>query len=275
MTSGMAGVTKEDLQRSAERIYFRYLIPQAEKPVRIPGAVRQRVASMMDSSMMTSSSPNLPPSSLPVVDNFNTDPTGMQGQGQAGNNINNGTVISFPESVHSGGGASTTTGGGALKRKNNLGTATFSSTSSSFNKNKNNKPPINEKSPLRSSTVAAAGHNMTTAPSLMQPDQDLGLVFAEAREIVFEGMESFYFPRFLQARAYGNLVHSQRVMRLLIGLFILFLGFVIVLCLIFLNIRPRSVRAWVRLRKKNYYAFLFNGLDSLLTALSSLFLLSL
>ncbi|KAH7033890.1 RGS domain-containing protein [Linnemannia elongata] len=140
MTSGTGGVTKEDLQRSAERIYYKYLIPQAEKRVRIPGEVRQRVAMLMDSKMM----------------------------------LNQG------------------------------------------------------------------GPNST----LQQPDQDLGLVFAEAREIVFEGMESYYFPRFLKARAYGNMVPSHRLMRCVTGLFFLFVGFAIVLSLIFLNIRPRSLRAW-------------------------------
>ncbi|KAI1302797.1 Bud site selection protein, Revert to axial protein 1 [Mortierella claussenii] len=78
----------------------------------------------------------------------------------------------------------------------------------------------------------------------MRPDQDLGLVFAEAREIVFEGMESYYFPRFLKARIYGNMGHFHRVTRVVVGLFILFAGFVIVLCMIFLNLQPRSLRAW-------------------------------
>ncbi|OAQ23123.1 regulator of G protein signaling [Linnemannia elongata AG-77] len=139
MTSGTGGVTKEDLQRSAERIYYKYLIPQAEKRVRIPGEVRQRVAMLMDSKMM----------------------------------------------LNQGGGSQ---------------------------------------------------------PSLTVTN--LGLVFAEAREIVFEGMESYYFPRFLKARAYGNMVPSHRLMRCVTGLFFLFVGFAIVLSLIFLNIRPRSLRAW-------------------------------
>ncbi|KAG0044688.1 Bud site selection protein, Revert to axial protein 1 [Gryganskiella cystojenkinii] len=225
MTSGMAGVTKEDLQRSAERIYYRYLTPQAEKPVRIPGAVRQRVAALMDSNMM--SSMNHPP--LPTQP-YNTAAVGTHHQ------------YGTSESSHNGGaGMSPTT---ALKRKNNLGTSSFST--SPHNKDRSNfSNNPNEKSALRGAVgVGTASTMSTTNTSLTQPDQDLGLVFAEAREIVFEGMESYYFPRFLQARAYGNLVHSQRLMRLLLGLFFLFVGFVVVLCLIFLNIRPRSVRAW-------------------------------
>ncbi|KAI8602763.1 RGS domain-containing protein [Dissophora ornata] len=125
ITLGTSGVTKEDLQESAERIYYKYLTPQAETPVRIPNSVRRRVAQLMDSKIMI----------------------------------------------------------------------------------------------------------------------DLGLVFAEAREIVFEGMESYYFPRFIEARVYGNMVHSHRVARAVLGLGILFFGFVIMFCLIFLN-RPRSLRRW-------------------------------
>ncbi|KAG0286372.1 hypothetical protein BGZ96_009494 [Linnemannia gamsii] len=94
MTSGSGGVTKEDLQRSAERIYYKYLIPQAEKRVRIPGEVRQRVARLMDSKMMNQSGVSQPPSA--------TASTGLE-EGSGG-----GAGSSCP----------------VLKRKNNLGNPT-------------------------------------------------------------------------------------------------------------------------------------------------------
>ncbi|GJJ76156.1 hypothetical protein EMPS_08515 [Entomortierella parvispora] len=266
MTSGMAGVTKEDLQRSAERIYFRYLIPQAEKPVRIPGAVRQRVAALMDSNMMASL--NNPVSPISQNDPTATD-AGVQKRdsGNTGNSKdsnksnrnshvnhnNNGAAVSFPESAQTGGGgggggegAGGASQGGMLKRKTNL-KASFSTASAAHREKSSSSNAHEKKPPLRAAAATGPAVTLTTNPALMQPDQDLGLVFAEAREIVFEGMESYYFPRFLKARAYGNLVHSQRLTRLFLGLFILFVGFVVVLCLIFMNVRPRSTRAWFNL----------------------------
>ncbi|KAG0076449.1 Bud site selection protein, Revert to axial protein 1 [Linnemannia elongata] len=241
MTSGTGGVTKEDLQRSAERIYYKYLIPQAEKRVRIPGEVRQRVAMLMDSKMMLNQGGGSQPS-LTVT--------------SAGNEGSGGVGPSSP----------------VLKRKNNLGSPTtttapqLSSNPDQTNEKSDNfkSSSISELAPPhrvpsstssskekyqknRFSTISTHNHNAVSPgpnSTLQQPDQDLGLVFAEAREIVFEGMESYYFPRFLKARAYGNMVPSHRLMRCVTGLFFLFVGFAIVLSLIFLNIRPRSLRAW-------------------------------
>ncbi|KAF9540165.1 Bud site selection protein, Revert to axial protein 1 [Mortierella hygrophila] len=241
MTSGSGGVTKEDLQRSAERIYYKYLIPQAEKRVRIPGEVRQRVAMLMDSKMMLNKVGGSQPS-LAVAS------TGNEGSGRIG--------LSSP----------------ASKRKNNLGnptttTATQLSPNPDLTNEKSDNlktssifepaPPHRLPSPKSSSKEKLQKHRLSSTSihnhnavgpgpnsTLQQPDQDLGLVFAEAREIVFEGMESYYFPRFLKARAYGNMVPSHRLMRCMTGLFFLFVGFAVVLTLIFLNIRPRSLRAW-------------------------------
>jgi hypothetical protein len=247
MTSGSGGVTKEDLQRSAERIYYKYLIPQAEKRVRIPGEVRQRVALLMDSKMMNQGGGSQPPSAV--------------------------TSTGFEEG--SGGRAGPSSP--VLKRKNNLGSPTtttcshqkgmFLSASPDSSNEKGSSvsdttphrlpSPTKEKQQknrLSSTSVNQPKRNSVgpggVGPSnstLHQPDQDLGLVFAEAREIVFEGMESYYFPRFLEARAYGNMVPFHRMVRVIVGLFLLFLGFASVLVLIFLDVRPRSLRAWVGL----------------------------
>lgn len=249
MTSGTGGVTKEDLQRSAERIYYKYLIPQAEKRVRIPGEVRQRVAMLMDSKMMLNQGGGSQPS-LTVT--------------SAGNEGSGGVGPSSP----------------VLKRKNNLGSPTTTTAPQlSSNPDQTNEksdkfksssfselvPPLRVPSSTSSSkekyqknrlsSISNHNHNAVGPgpnSTLQQPDQDLGLVFAEAREIVFEGMESYYFPRFLKARAYGNMVPSHRLMRCVTGLFFLFVGFAIVLSLIFLNIRPRSLRAWVSLPLRSF-----------------------
>ncbi|KAF9170279.1 Bud site selection protein, Revert to axial protein 1 [Mortierella sp. AD011] len=197
-------VTKEDLQRSAERIYCKYLVPQAEKPVRIPGSVRRRVAQVMDSVMMINADE--------IITSNN-------------NNINVATTTTFS--------SSSSRMETVPKSKNGIPS---SPSMVSLNSPRNEKLSPAQKQEVRQSMVSQS--------SFYQPDQDLGLVFAEAREIVFEGMESYYFPRFLKTRAYGNMAHSHRVARAASGLFILFIGFVIVLCMIFLNLRPRSVRAW-------------------------------
>lgn len=245
MTSGSGGVTKEDLQQSAERIYYKYLIPQAEKRVRIPGEVRQRVARLMDSKMMNKSGVGQPPSA--------TASTGFE-EGNGG-----GAEPSNP----------------VFKRKNKLGNSTTTTSSQQNGMLLSPNPDLSnekvssvsepaphrfpsptkekqQKNRLSSASINNPNRNSVgpggVGPSnstLQQPDQDLGLVFAEAREIVFEGMESYYFPRFLEARAYGNMVPFHRFVRVVVGLFLLFVGFASVLVLIFLNIRPRSLRAWV------------------------------
>lgn len=242
MTSGSGGVTKEDLQRSAERIYYKYLIPQAEKRVRIPGEVRQRVAMLMDSKMMLSQGGGSQPS-LAVTS------SGNEGSGGVGpsspvlrrkNNLGNPTATSAPQ----------------LSSNPNLSTEkTDNSKTSSVSEptppHRLPSPTSSSKEKHRLSSTSSHNHNAVGPgpnSTLQQPDQDLGLVFAEAREIVFEGMESYYFPRFLKARAYGNMVPSHRLMRCVTGLFFLFVGFAVVLTLIFLNIRPRSLRAWVSLQ---------------------------
>ncbi|KAF8936782.1 hypothetical protein BGZ58_003747 [Dissophora ornata] len=177
ITLGTSGVTKEDLQESAERIYYKYLTPQAETPVRIPNSVRRRVAQLMDSKIMI-------------------------------------------------GPAAAVASGATSKRKNTMDTANLANapfsppmiSPTSPIPNSSDKLKVAPRSdphhPHRNSNNSSNNNNN----SLQQPDQDLGLVFAEAREIVFEGMESYYFPRFIEARVYGNMVHSHRVARAVLGL---------------------------------------------------------
>ncbi|GBB85676.1 hypothetical protein RclHR1_12160001 [Rhizophagus clarus] len=79
---------------------------------------------------------------------------------------------------------------------------------------------------------------------ISQHKRDDPWIYYEAKKEIFTFMESEHFPRFLKCRAFGNMSHLQTVMRLFIGLFFLFLGFSIVLSLIFLDIKPKTVRLW-------------------------------
>lgn len=224
----MAGVSKEDLFRSAERIYYKYLIPQAEKRVRIPGSVRHRVAVFMDGKIKEHMSHK---DGMPTVASStgNDMPSSREKEKVVSSDIN-GSASSLSQQSESAAGG---TGGATLSTPTN---------------NNIRRKNSNKKSTLSQLSCNEKSKDPTTNSSsalFSQPDQDLGLVFAEAREIVFEGMESYYFPRFIRARAYGNMVHSQRLFRLVLGLFLMFVGFTVVLSLIFLNVQPRSVRAWV------------------------------
>ncbi|CAI2178671.1 6112_t:CDS:1 [Funneliformis geosporum] len=80
---------------------------------------------------------------------------------------------------------------------------------------------------------------------IFQHKRDDPWIYHEAKKEIYTYMEKEYFPRFLKARAFGNMNVTQILMRLGIGIFLLFLGFTIALSLIFLNIMPRTVRLWV------------------------------
>lgn len=70
-------------------------------------------------------------------------------------------------------------------------------------------------------------------------------VFDEAKDYVFQAMERDAFPRFLTAKALGNLVPASTMMRLIIGLLAMFAGFWAGFALIFLDIKPKATRLWV------------------------------
>ncbi|KAG0345307.1 Bud site selection protein, Revert to axial protein 1 [Podila humilis] len=144
--ASIPGVTRQDLFRSAERIYYKYLTPQAEKRVRIPGKgdeAEPGVSPLTEKSTGSSK-----------VDAVKT-PTTTTSTGGGGGTLGTSTTTTAVGATNGG------------RRKSNQSTKQLYSG--------------------------------------MAVDQDLGLVFAEAREIVFAGMETYYFPRFIRARAYGNM----------------------------------------------------------------------
>ncbi|RUS21217.1 hypothetical protein BC937DRAFT_93291 [Endogone sp. FLAS-F59071] len=73
-------------------------------------------------------------------------------------------------------------------------------------------------------------------------------VFAEAKQLVFDKMQVETFPKFLRAKVWSNTTMPQALIRMVIGLIFLFIGFAIVLSFIFLNWGPDwekwSVRMW-------------------------------
>lgn len=68
-------------------------------------------------------------------------------------------------------------------------------------------------------------------------------VFDEARNYVYSAMERESFPFFLQKNALHNLSNKSCLIRLILGLFWLFAGFWISYVLIFINIKPKAIRA--------------------------------
>ncbi len=70
-------------------------------------------------------------------------------------------------------------------------------------------------------------------------------IYYNAKKEVYNLMEREYFRGFLKAKAFGNMHDKHIMIRLAIGLFFLFIGFTVVLCLIFLDKKPWALRLWV------------------------------
>jgi len=68
-------------------------------------------------------------------------------------------------------------------------------------------------------------------------------VFDDAKNFVYLKMERESFPIFLQKNALHNLNNFSCLIRLIFGIFWLFSGFWISYCFIFINIKPKSIRA--------------------------------
>ena len=69
-------------------------------------------------------------------------------------------------------------------------------------------------------------------------------IFDQARDYVFQAMERDAFPGFLRAKALGNIVRFDALLRLILGLLSLFAGFWAGFSMIFLGF-GRSTRCWV------------------------------
>ncbi|KAI9566137.1 RGS domain-containing protein [Boletus coccyginus] len=67
-------------------------------------------------------------------------------------------------------------------------------------------------------------------------------MFHAQKEYCFRAMEQDAFPRFLRAKAFGNLTPLSALVRLVLGLLILWIGLATAFSLIFLDVQPKSKR---------------------------------
>ncbi|KAF7795451.1 hypothetical protein EIP86_006612 [Pleurotus ostreatoroseus] len=67
-------------------------------------------------------------------------------------------------------------------------------------------------------------------------------MFHAQKEYCFRAMEQDAFPRFLRAKAFGNLTPVSALVRLVVGLIVLWIGLAVGFSLIFLDVHPKSKR---------------------------------
>ena len=90
--------------------------------------------------------------------------------------------------------------------------------------------------PLSNATGSAADR----ATMAQVPD-----MFHSQKEYCFRAMEQDAFPRFLRSKAFGNLTPMSALVRLVAGLISLWIGLATAFSLIFLDVKPKSVRFYV------------------------------
>ncbi|KAF7978390.1 hypothetical protein HWV62_781 [Athelia sp. TMB] len=67
-------------------------------------------------------------------------------------------------------------------------------------------------------------------------------IFHAQKEYCFRAMEQDAFPRFLRSKAFGNLTPVSSLVRLVVGLIVLWIGLAVAFALIFLDVTPKSKR---------------------------------
>ena len=92
--------------------------------------------------------------------------------------------------------------------------------------------------PLSNATSSAADR----AALAQVPD-----MFHAQKEYCFRAMEQDAFPRFLRSKAFGNLTPMSALVRLVAGLICLWIGLATAFSLVFLDVKPKSVRFYVRI----------------------------
>jgi ABC-type glycerol-3-phosphate transport system permease component len=70
-------------------------------------------------------------------------------------------------------------------------------------------------------------------------------MFHAQKEYCFRAMEQDAFPRFLRSKAFGNLTPMSALVRLIAGLISLWIGLSTAFALVFLDVKPKSVRFYV------------------------------
>lgn len=92
--------------------------------------------------------------------------------------------------------------------------------------------------PLSSTTEPRSAGEMNSLAQI--PD-----MFHAQKEYCFRAMEQDAYPRFLRAKAFGNLTPVSALVRLVLGLIILWIGLAVGFALIFLDVHPKSKRFFV------------------------------
>lgn len=90
--------------------------------------------------------------------------------------------------------------------------------------------------PLSNATGSAADQ----AAIAQVPD-----MFHAQKEYCFRAMEQDAFPRFLRSKAFGNLTPMSALVRLVVGLISLWIGLATAFSLVFLDVKPKSVRFYL------------------------------
>jgi hypothetical protein len=73
-------------------------------------------------------------------------------------------------------------------------------------------------------------------------------IFHAQKEYCFRAMEQDAFPRFLRSKAFGNLTPISALIRLVLGLLLLWIGLAAAFSLVFLDVKPKSKRFFVSIR---------------------------
>ena len=74
-------------------------------------------------------------------------------------------------------------------------------------------------------------------------------IFHAQKEYCFRAMEQDAFPRFLRSKAFGNLTPISALVRLILGLLILWIGLAAAFSLVFLDVIPKSKRFFVSIHQ--------------------------
>ncbi|KAI5886658.1 regulator of G protein signaling superfamily [Schizophyllum commune H4-8] len=80
------------------------------------------------------------------------------------------------------------------------------------------------------------------SPAEMQLMAQIPDMFHAQKDYCFRAMEQDAFPRFLRSKAFGNLTPVSSLVRLIVGLIILWIGLAVGFSLIFLDVHPKSKR---------------------------------
>jgi len=102
-----------------------------------------------------------------------------------------------------------------------------------------------------------------TEKSLLAQVPDM---FHAQKEYCFRAMEQDAFPRFLRSKAFGNLTPLSALVRLIVGLIVLWIGLAVGFSLIFLDVEPKSKRFFVSSK------FLLSSIRLLMSTFIQLFI---